>query len=130
MTTHLKSIIAACATLTLLSACDVSESMRDKSGQDPRVMNAREIAASNGCMGCHTVTNSVAGPAWRLVAERYRDTPNAKALLVDSINNGSSGRWREVSRMASMPGYQGKISESDLDALVDYILSLGNNAEN
>ncbi len=87
-------------------------------------MQAREIAAQNGCMGCHTVTNSVAGPAWRLVAERYRDVPGAKTILIDSINNGSSGRWQEVSKMASMPSYQGMISDSDLDALANYILSL------
>lgn len=108
----------------LLSACDVSEGMREKSSQSPEVLKAREIAAKNGCMGCHTVSNSVMGPAWRLVAERYRDQDGAKSILIDSINNGTRGRWQSVSRLEEMPGYQGKFPEDDLNLLVDYILSL------
>ncbi|MFC1748835.1 c-type cytochrome [Pseudomonadota bacterium] len=110
--------------LTLVTACDVSEGMRDKSGQSPEVIKAREIAAKNGCMGCHTVTTSVGGPAWRLVADRYKDQPEAKQVIIDSINNGSTGRWIEVSRLKEMPGYQGKIPEEQLSLLADYILSL------
>ncbi len=120
----MNKIYIAIALTALLSACDVSESMREKSTQDPTVLKARELSAKYGCMGCHTVTNSVMGPAWRLVAARYRDTPGAKAVIIDAIKNGSSGRWPEVSRVEKMPNYDDSIPDEELELIADYILQL------
>lgn len=120
----MKQLLVFALLATSLTACDINETMREKSTQDPTVIQARELGARYGCMGCHTVTNSIMGPAWKRVADRYRDNPDGKALIIDSIKNGSKGRWATESRIEEMPPYHDKIPDNELEILADYILQL------
>ena len=110
-------------TLLLLGACDINESMRSNAS-DGSTSDARAIAAKSGCMGCHTVSNSVYGPAWKLVSERYQGVPNARELLIANIRSGSAGQWDQVTGGKRMPPQQGSINDEDLEVLVDYIIAL------
>jgi len=110
-------------TLLLLSACDINESMRS-SAKDGNTSDARVIAAKSGCMGCHTVSNSVYGPAWKLVSKRYQGAPGAREQLINHIRTGSAGRWDQVTGGKRMPPQQGSINDDELSTVVDYILSL------
>jgi len=114
--------ISILAALTL-SACDINQDMRalssNKEGSDARV-----IAASNGCMGCHAVSNKIIGPAWKKVAKYYKNIPDAKSLLITKIKTGGKGNWNNETGGETMPGYEGKMSEEEISEIVDYILSL------
>ena len=105
-----------------LSACDINESMRSKSGNQSGA-DVRLLAAKNGCMGCHAVKTSVMGPAWELVAERYQDLPGAKSLLMASVVNGSNTNWVEQTGGRAMPAHP-DISQGELEQIIDYILTL------
>ncbi len=113
-------LIAACITLT---ACDINDNMRELSANKGDA-DARTIAANNGCMGCHAVANKVVGPAWKRVAQHYKNTDNAKELLVAKIKTGGKGNWDHETGGKTMPGFDGKISDKDITAIVEYILAL------
>ena len=36
------------------------------------------LARKSGCLSCHAVDKKIVGPAWRDVAKRYKDIPDAK----------------------------------------------------
>jgi len=110
-------------TALLLSACDINESMRSNAA-DGSTSDARAIAAKSGCMGCHTASNSVYGPAWKLVSKRYQGVPNAHELLTTTIRSGSAGRWDQVTGGKRMPPQQGSINDEELKIVVDYIMAL------
>jgi len=117
---RLSLIVAASVAIT---ACDINEDMRslsaNKAGTDARV-----IAANNGCMGCHSVSNTVVGPAWKRVAQRYEHIAGAKALLIAKIKSGGKGNWNNETGGEIMPGFEGKMREEQISMIVDYILSL------
>ncbi len=119
MKTHLLIITTA----LLLSACDINESMRSNA-TDSSTSDARVIAAKSGCMGCHAVSNSVYGPAWKLVSKRYQGVPDAHAQLTATIRSGSAGRWDQITGGKRMPPQQGSINDEDLKIVVDYIIAL------
>ncbi len=108
--------------LFTLSACDINESMRAKS-PDQSSADVRVLAAKNGCMGCHAVNTTVMGPAWNLVAKRYKDLPGARGLLIDAVVNGGSGNWSELTGGKVMPPHK-EIPHSDISTIIEYILNL------
>lgn len=75
-------------------------------------------------MGCHTVYNSVYGPAWKMVSERYQGVPDAQARLVKHINEGSAGRWDHITGGKRMPPQEGALNDAELKVVIDYILAL------
>ena len=80
-----------------------------------------QLADKTGCFQCHITGKNLLGPAWKLVAERFRNNPEAEAYLMHKITNGGSGAWGSV----SMPGYpDGELSEANRRILVRYIMSL------
>jgi len=109
--------------LFLLTACDVGDSMREASKNNP-TSHARVIAADSGCMGCHAVSVTVVGPAWKLVAKKYKDDPGAKAFLIHKIKKGGKGNWNEMTGGKIMPAHEDRMSDEDISKLVDYILAL------
>lgn len=109
--------------LLLLSGCDINESMRSQA-QDGATAEARAVVAKAGCMGCHAVSNSVYGPAWKLVSEKYQGTPNAHETLAAHINDGSYGRWDHITGGKRMPPQKGALDETEMTIVIDYILSL------
>ncbi len=108
--------------LFILTACDINESMRAKSS-DQSSADIRVLAAKNGCMGCHAVNTTVMGPAWNLVAKRYKDLPGAKGLLIDAVINGGSGNWTKLTGGQVMPPHK-EMSRSEVSKIVEYILKL------
>lgn len=119
----MKLYLSAIMTLALLGGCDINESMRAKA-KDGKTGTARALAAKAGCMGCHAAFNTVYGPAWQLVGERYQGMPNARAMLMERINKGSYGRWDHVTEGKRMPPQKGALDDEELGVVVDYILSL------
>gem|GEM_PF-716032 len=106
-----------------LAGCNASDSMKDKAKAGPTT-NAKVLAVDSGCMQCHAVGVTVVGPAWQLVAKKYKNDPQAKAFLVNKIKKGGNGNWNEMTGGKSMPAHEDRLSDEEIAILVNYILAL------
>ena len=77
------------------------------------------LARKNDCLGCHAVATKLVGPAYKDVAAKYAGQADAQAQLVQSIRNGSVGKWGDL----PMPAHP-KLSEADAKKLAAWALGL------
>ncbi len=91
--------------------------------EDPNQANL-DLARKSGCLACHAIDKKVVGPAWIDVAKRYADDPNAKAKLKEKVAKGGRGNWTDVVGNMAMPPYSPRVSDQDIEALVEFVLSL------
>ncbi len=82
--------------------------------------DARALAQRSGCFTCHAIDRRVVGPAWKAVADKYRGDAGATAKLVSKVKQGGSGVWGSTPMPANFP----RVSETDIQSLVKFILSL------
>jgi len=85
---------------------------------------ALDLAKKSGCLACHSVDKKVVGPAWKDVSARYQGDAEAKERLVQKVKTGGKGNWTEVTGGVPMPPYSPRVSDEDINALVEFILSL------
>jgi cytochrome c len=78
-----------------------------------------ELAWRKGCFNCHDLDQTVRGPAWRDVAQRYRDQPEALSFLRERVRDGSSGNWGDDQMSPNR-----RVSMQDIDQLVNWLLRL------
>lgn len=83
-----------------------------------------DLARSSGCTACHALDTKVVGPAWKDVAARYRDVEGARAILISKVKVGGRGNWTDVTGGIPMPPYSPRVSDADIERLVDFILGL------
>ena len=83
-----------------------------------------ELAKKSGCLACHSVDNKVVGPAWKDVSAKYKGNAGAKAQLVEKVKKGGKGNWTAVTGGVPMPPYSPRVSDADIEKLVDFVLSL------
>ena len=76
------------------------------------------LAQKNNCLGCHAVAHKLVGPAYKEVAAKYVGQADAQALVMESIRNGSAGKWGDL----PMPPHP-KLSDADLKKLAIWVLS-------
>jgi len=105
-------------------ACDVANKTSLKVASDKSSAQALSIARQNGCLNCHNVTSSIVGPAWDLVSERYKDSPDAKAYLIQKVLKGGDGAWNDITGGAKMPSHENRVSVEHIETIVEFILSL------
>ena len=79
---------------------------------------SQELAQKNACMACHSVAFKMVGPAFKDVAQKYKDQKDAEAVLISNIKKGGSGKWGPI----PMPA-QASLSDNDAKTLVKWILS-------
>jgi cytochrome c len=85
----------------------------------------KDLFLGSGCVSCHDVENTLVGPPFVAIAERYGDRPDAEALLLTRLREGSQGRWGAE----AMPLQRvGKIGDAEASAMMRWILAL-NDAE-
>ena len=80
-----------------------------------------ELAKKSGCLACHSVEKKIVGPAWKDVGKKYAGDASAKATLVAKVKSGGKGVWGP----APMPPYSPRVSDANIEKLVDFVLSLG-----
>lgn len=80
-----------------------------------------DLAKKSGCLACHSVEKKIVGPAWRDVGKKYAGDAGAKAALVAKVKSGGKGVWGP----APMPPYSPRVSDANIEKLVDFVLSLG-----
>lgn len=83
-----------------------------------------DLAKKSGCLACHSVDKKVVGPGWKDVAARYKGKADAKATLITKVKKGGKGNWADVTGGAPMPPYSPRVSDADIEKLVDFILAL------
>ncbi|MBL1275281.1 MAG: c-type cytochrome [Ectothiorhodospiraceae bacterium] len=80
-----------------------------------------DLAKKSGCLACHSVEKKIVGPAWRDVGKKYKGDAGAKAALITKVKKGGKGAWGA----APMPPYSPRVSDANIEKLVDFVLSLG-----
>ncbi len=78
-----------------------------------------DLAWESGCFNCHDLDDTLRGPAWRDVAERYRDDDEALERLVVTVREGGSGNWGEERMTPNR-----RVAEEDIKCLVAWLLEL------
>lgn len=77
------------------------------------------LAEKSRCLNCHEVRETIRGPAWIDVAERYRGQADALEALVLKVRNGGSGVWGDDYMSPNR-----RVAEEDVRTLVEWILKL------
>jgi cytochrome c len=76
------------------------------------------LLQKNNCLACHNVDQTVVGPAFRAVANKYRGQADAADKLARKIRLGGSGVWGAM----PMPAHP-QISDADAKKLAVYVLN-------
>jgi len=74
------------------------------------------------CLSCHKVDTQLIGPSYQAVAVKYQGQEDAEEMLIKSIKEGASGKWKEEGVTAPMP--PNNVTDEDAKALVQWVLSL------
>ncbi|SFV61687.1 hypothetical protein MNB_SM-7-674 [hydrothermal vent metagenome] len=90
--------------------------------------SADEIMKANGCFACHAIASKKAAPAFAGIGKRNKrfEGANAKATIMNSIKNGSKGKYPMFADSA-MPAFA-NLSQEELSTLADYILAQSSKA--
>ena len=99
----------------LLARAAADASLKDSAAGE---RDAAALARETGCLACHALDGKLVGPGLREIAQRYKDKPDALALLTDRVRAGGQGVWGPI----PMPA-QPQLSESDAQGLVRWILA-------
>lgn len=97
-----------------------------------------ELAKKSGCVACHAIDHKVVGPPWMEVSKKYKDAKEMSATLTDGtvvkgppkevlvkkVHKGGKGNWTEITHGVPMPPYSPRVSDADIDTLVDFVLGL------
>ena len=71
------------------------------------------------CTTCHNIEKDKVAPSFKMIASRY--SIKDKDELINSIKNGSKGKWE--GKVLPMPPFK-KMSDKDISDMVNWILSL------
>ena len=86
--------------------------------------DASALAQQSGCLACHSVDHKVVGPAWKDVAAKYKGDAGARERLIKKVHTGGKGNWTAVTGGVPMPPYSPRVSDENIETLVDFVLSL------
>jgi cytochrome c len=75
------------------------------------------LANQLGCMFCHNAEVKLVGPAFKSVAEKYKDQADAMAVLTNKVKNGGAGVWGRV----PMPAHA-LVPDEQVKSLVGWVL--------
>lgn len=81
---------------------------------------AQEIMNKSGCAACHTVDKKLVGPSYKEVAKKRKSEKGAAAVVAKKIREGGTGGYGQI---PMPPNSSSQISDADLKALVDWVLS-------
>lgn len=84
------------------------------------VIAGKNLFESGDCKTCHKLDEKSIGPAFKQVAEKYKDDPNAKDYLANKIIKGGGGVWGETA-MSAHP----TLTQSEAHELAEYVMSQG-----
>ena len=56
---------------------------------------AKGLAKQNNCFKCHAIDKDKNGPAYKVVAEKYKGKANAEARLLERITTGEKAKFAD-----------------------------------
>lgn len=125
----MKKMFMPLLSLLVLVACnsggskdEKKEDKKESSGDvsdNPDYQKGLGLIAKNDCLTCHKVEETLTGPGYRAVAEKYAGIDTAVAYLSAKIISGGNGVWGSIP-MTPHPG----ITKEDAEAMAKYILLL------
>lgn len=77
------------------------------------------LATAKNCMACHAIDKKVVGPAYKDVAEKYKNDKTAADRLAAKVMKGGAGVWGPVPMPANV-----QVTEAEAKKLVAWVLSL------
>ncbi len=87
-----------------------------------RVDEPTELVDQQHCMFCHTSDAPFLAPSFRQIADRYRDVPDAKAMLEIKLRKGGRAHWGDTPM--PLPAERGgPLSAEDAHKLVEWVMS-------
>jgi cytochrome c len=89
-----------------------------KPAKTTAMADAEALAKAKGCFACHAVNTKQVGPAFKDVAKKYADKPDAVAYLSERIKKGGVGVWGNV----PMPPQN--VTDEEAKKLAEWVLSL------
>lgn len=103
------------------SDADVQAASNPSAGQPTPApvakVDATALLQNNACLSCHAIDHKVVGPAYKDVAAKYANDPQALAKVTSSIAHGGSGKWGDN----PMPPFA-QLSPENLHSLATFIL--------
>jgi sulfite dehydrogenase len=75
------------------------------------------VAMKYGCLACHSTSTKIVGPAYKDIADKYRNDAGAAAKVDEQIHKGGSGKWGPV----LMPPFP-QVTAAETKLLTDWIL--------
>lgn len=84
--------------------------------------DVQSLLNSNGCMACHAVDQTLVGPSFKMVADRYKGK-DAVEVLAKKIIDGGGGNWSSETGGAPMPPHP-DLPMDKAKEIVHWILSL------
>ncbi|HWC53873.1 MAG TPA: c-type cytochrome [Chitinophagaceae bacterium] len=124
----MKKIVLPIIALALLTACgsndakekgETTDNTNDIT-QNPDYQKGLALVTKNDCFTCHKIDETLTGPPYREVANKYAGMPDTIVQhLAKKVISGGAGVWGQVF-MTPHPG----VSEADAEAMVKYILLL------
>lgn len=127
----MKGILIAISIALTLAACSANDKpanenattakpksmLADDMSANPDYVKGKELIAKNDCLTCHKEKEKLIGPAYKDVAAKYANDPNAIEGLAEKVMKGGTGVWGQVA-MAPHPN----LSHDDAVALVKYVM--------
>ena len=91
--------------------------------------SAQTILDDNGCLACHAIASKKMAPAFAGIGKRNKrfEGANAKTVIMNSIKNGSKGKYRHFAN-SSMPKFP-NLSQKELSTVANFILSQSSKAK-
>jgi len=86
---------------------------------DIRILLAGMSLNASDCYSCHSINKKSIGPAFKEVAEKYKNDDGASKYLTKKIINGGGGVWGQVA-MSAHPD----LAPESAKQMIDFILSL------
>ena len=77
------------------------------------------FAKSKNCLACHAIDKKVVGPAFKAVADKYRQDPGASERLALKVRQGGNGAWGVVYMPANA-----QVTPEESKRLVAWMLGL------
>ena len=71
------------------------------------------------CYSCHNEDANLVGPSFKKIAEKYSNSKNNNASLIEKVIKGGQGVWGQVPMQAHPT-----LAKDDAAKMVSYILSL------
>lgn len=127
----MKKIIFSLVVLSTIMACGGNDSKKEEPKKEETVEDVSKhpdykkglaLIAKSDCLTCHKVDETLTGPPYRDVANKYAGMPDTIiGHLAGKIISGGSGIWGTT----FMTAHTG-LSKEDAEAMVKYILLLKN----